>query len=48
MTSIQLGNGWMPSTPVSSEDSGVPGRTSQDRSNAWAWPTFSQPASLAV
>lgn len=48
MTMIQAGYGWMPSTPVSSEDSGVPGRTSQDRSNACVWPTVSQPASFAV
>ena len=31
--------------PVSSEDSGVPGRTSQDRSKACVWPAVSQPAS---
>jgi len=38
MTSIHTGYGWMPSTPVSSDESGVPGRTSQDRSKACAWP----------
>ena len=48
MTSIHTGKGWMPSTPVSSEDSGVPGRTSHDRSKACVWPAVSQPASAAV
>ena len=38
----------MPSTPVSSDSTGVPGRTSQDRSNAWTCPIVSQPASFAV
>ena len=38
----------MPSIPVTSDEIGVPGRTSQERSSARACPTFSQPASCAV
>ncbi len=33
---------------MTNDDSGVPGRTSHDRSKAWVWPTVSHPASLAV
>ena len=33
---------------MTKDSSGVPGRTSQERSKAWFWPKLSQPASLAV
>ncbi len=48
MTSMTIGVGWIPSTPVSSDASGVPGRTSQVRSTACACPKLIQPASCAV
>ena len=38
----------MPSTPVTNDSSGVPGRTSHERSKACVCPKLIQPASLAV